>query len=67
MYNNDAIVSGLYTDYTLRVAVASSIPAPPSNHLSPYYQDRYAVSDELAADLAAQNAQNNVTASAAAS
>lgn len=66
MYNNDAILSGLYTDYTLRVAVASNIPAPPS-HFSPYYQDRYAVSDELAADLAAQNAQNNVAAAASAS
>ncbi|MBR5710675.1 MAG: putative Ig domain-containing protein [Thermoguttaceae bacterium] len=64
-YNNGAIVSGKYTDYTLRVSVASSIPAPPGP-LSPYYQDRYAILEELVADLAAQNAQNNVSASAAA-
>ncbi|MBR6435454.1 MAG: hypothetical protein IKS45_03000, partial [Thermoguttaceae bacterium] len=65
-YNNGAIVTGLYMDYTLRITVAPSIPAPPS-HLSPYYQDRYAISDELAADLASRNSQNNsVTASAAA-
>ena len=65
-YNNGAIVPGLYTDYTLRLTVASNIPAPPS-HLSPYYQDRYAISDELAAALASRYSQNNsVTASAAA-
>lgn len=65
MYNNDAIVSGLYTDYTLRLAVASKIPAPPSHHYSLYSQTRYAVPDELVVDVASQNAQNNVAAAAA--
>ncbi len=65
-HNNGAIASGRYTDYTLRVTVVSSIPAP-SIPLSPYYQDRYAILEELIADLAAQNAQNNVVAPVAAS
>ena len=65
-YDNGAIVSGQYTDYTLRVKVVSSIPAPPS-HLSPYYQDRYTIPQELVVALASHNSQNNaVTASAAA-
>ena len=63
MYNNDAIVSGLYTDYTLRLTVASNIPTPPSNHLSPYYQDRYAIPHELAADVAARSGQSAVSSS----
>ncbi len=65
-HNNGAIVSGKYTDYTLHVSVVSSIPAPPEL-LSSYYQDRYAILEELVANLAAQNAQNNVAAIAAAS
>ncbi|MBQ6617506.1 MAG: putative Ig domain-containing protein [Thermoguttaceae bacterium] len=59
--------AGLYTDYTLRVAVASNIPQPPNYQNTPYFQDRFAIPDELAADLATHNAQNNVAAASAAS
>ena len=57
--------AGLYTDFTLRVEVASNIPQPPNYQNSPYFQDRFAIPDELAADLATRNSQdNNVETSA---